>query len=98
VVNFTRALALDHGRDGVRVNSVCPTVTLTPMTGSMRDDKKLMAKVCERIPLGRPAMPDDIAAVIAFLASTDASFITGVNLPVDGGVTASNGQANMQGV
>jgi meso-butanediol dehydrogenase/(S,S)-butanediol dehydrogenase/diacetyl reductase len=98
VVNFTRALALDHGRDGVRVNSVCPTVTLTPMTGSMRDDKKLMAKVCERIPLGRPAMPDDIAAVIAFLASADAGFITGVNLPVDGGVTASNGQANMQSV
>lgn len=98
VVNFTRALALDHGRDGVRVNSVCPTVTLTPMTGSMRDDKKLMAKLAERIPLGRPAMPDDIAAVITFLASRDAGFITGVNLPVDGGVTASNGQPNMQGV
>jgi meso-butanediol dehydrogenase/(S,S)-butanediol dehydrogenase/diacetyl reductase len=97
VVNFTRALALDHGRDGVRVNAVCPTVTLTPMTGSMRDDKKLMAKLCERIPLGRPAMPTDIAAVIAFLASEDASFVTGVNLPVDGGVTASNGQPNMQG-
>jgi meso-butanediol dehydrogenase/(S,S)-butanediol dehydrogenase/diacetyl reductase len=96
VVNLTRALALDHGRDGIRVNSVCPTVTLTPMTGSMRNDKKLMAKLCERIPLGRPAVPSDIAAVIAFLASEDAGFVTGVNLPVDGGVTASNGQPNMQ--
>lgn len=96
VVNFTRALALDHGRDGVRVNSVCPTVTLTPMTGTLRDDKKRMAKLCERIPLGRPAMPSDIASAIAFLASDDASFITGVNLPVDGDVTASNGQPDMQ--
>jgi meso-butanediol dehydrogenase / (S,S)-butanediol dehydrogenase / diacetyl reductase len=97
VVNFTRALALDHGGDGVRVNSVCPTVTLTPMTGSLRNDRKLMAKLRERIPLGRPALPADIAAVITFLASDDAGFVTGVNLPVDGGVTASNGQANMQG-
>jgi meso-butanediol dehydrogenase/(S,S)-butanediol dehydrogenase/diacetyl reductase len=95
VVNFTRALALDHGSDGVRVNSVCPTVTLTPMTGSLRDDPELMAKLCERIPLGRLALPADIASAIAFLASDDASFITGVNLPVDGGVSASNGQPNM---
>jgi meso-butanediol dehydrogenase / (S,S)-butanediol dehydrogenase / diacetyl reductase len=97
VANFTRALALDHGRDGVRANAVCPTVTLTPMTGSLRDNKELMAKLCERIALGRPAMPADVAAAICFLASDDASFITGVNLPVDGGVTASNGQPNMQG-
>jgi meso-butanediol dehydrogenase/(S,S)-butanediol dehydrogenase/diacetyl reductase len=97
VVNFTRALALDHGADGVRVNSVCPTVTLTRMSGSLSDNKKLMAKLRERIPLGRPAMPEDIAAAITFLASEDAGFITGVNLPVDGGVTASNGQPNMQG-
>jgi meso-butanediol dehydrogenase/(S,S)-butanediol dehydrogenase/diacetyl reductase len=97
VVNLTRALALDHGPDGVRVNSVCPTLTLTPMAGDVKKDKKLMAKLKERIPLGRPAEPEDIAAAIAFLASDDASFITGVNLPVDGGVTASNGQPNMQG-
>jgi meso-butanediol dehydrogenase/(S,S)-butanediol dehydrogenase/diacetyl reductase len=90
-------VALDHGGDGVRVNSVCPTVTVTPMTGSLRGNKKLMAKVRDRTPLGRPALPADIAAVITFLASDDAGFVTGVNLPVDGGVTASNGQANMQG-
>ncbi len=95
VVNLTRALALDHGRDGVRVNSVCPTVTLTSMTGPMADDEERMGRVCERIPLGRPGQPSDIAAVIAFLASDDAGFITGVNLPVDGGLTASNGQPNM---
>ena len=96
VVNFTRALALDHGPDGVRVNSVCPTVTLTPMAGDLEKDKKTMAKLRERIPLGRPAKPADIASAILFLASDDAAFITGVNLPVDGGVTASNGQPSMQ--
>jgi len=96
VVNLTRALALDHGKDGVRVNAVCPTVTLTPMSGAVHEDEKLMAKLRERIPLGRPAVPEDIAAVITFLASADADFVTGVNMPVDGGVTASNGQPNMQ--
>ena len=96
-MNFTRALALDHGGDGVRVNSVCPTVTLMPMTGDMRNNKELMTKLTERIPLGRPAEPADIAAVITFLASEDAGFVTGVNLPVDGGVSASNGQPKMQG-
>ncbi|MHB8283328.1 MAG: meso-2,3-butanediol dehydrogenase [Caulobacteraceae bacterium] len=92
VVNFTRASALDLAADGVRVNSVCPSFTLTGMTDEMKDDQALMAKFMERIPLGRAAEPEDIAAVVAFLASDDARFVTGVNLPVDGGVTASNGQ------
>lgn len=95
IVNFTRALALDHGADGVRVNCVCPSLTLTPMTADMQRDRKLMAKFKERIALGRGADPREIAAVIAFLASEDASFVTGVALPVDGGLTASNGQPNM---
>ncbi|MCY0389725.1 SDR family NAD(P)-dependent oxidoreductase [Robbsia sp. Bb-Pol-6] len=94
VTNFTRALALDHGADGVRVNAVCPTMTMTDMTADMKDDKALMAKFAERIPLGRPGQPDDIALAILFLASDDARFVTGVNLPVDGGLSASNGQPN----
>ncbi|RYG08853.1 MAG: SDR family oxidoreductase [Burkholderiales bacterium] len=92
IVNLTRSMAMDHGRQGVRVNAVCPSLTLTPMTEDMQDDPALMEKFNERIALGRPARPAEIAAAIAFLASDDASFITGVNLPVDGGVTASNGQ------
>lgn len=92
VVNFTRACALDLAPYGVRVNSVCPSLTLTGMTTGMEEDAALMDKFRERIPLGRPAQPEDIAAVVAFLASDDARFVTGVNLPVDGGLTASNGQ------
>ncbi len=92
LVNLVRALALDNGRHGVRVNSVCPSLTITDMTGGMTDDKELMARFMDRIPLGRAAEANEVASVIAFLASDDAAFVTGVNLPVDGGVGASNGQ------
>ena len=92
VVNLTRALALDLGPRGVRVNSVCPSLTRTGMTRHMLEDEKLVAKFCERIPLGRVCEPEEVAAVIAFLACEVASFSNGVNRPGDGGVSASNGQ------
>lgn len=92
VSNLTRALALDYGRDGVRVNAVCPSLTRTDLTESMFEDQALIDKFRERIALGRIAEPDDIAAAIVMLASDDARFVTGVNLPVDGGLSASNGQ------
>jgi meso-butanediol dehydrogenase/(S,S)-butanediol dehydrogenase/diacetyl reductase len=92
VNNLTRAMAMDHGKDGVRVNAVCPSLTRTGMTEDMMDDDKLIAKFNERFALEGPGEPEDVAAVIAFLASDDARFVTGVNLPVDGGMSASNGQ------
>ena len=64
------------------------------MTASLVSHQRLMEKIVDRIPLGRAAKPEEIASVIAFLASEDASFVNGVNLPVDGGVTASTGHAN----
>jgi meso-butanediol dehydrogenase / (S,S)-butanediol dehydrogenase / diacetyl reductase len=95
VSNLTRALALEFGGRGVRINAVAPSLTESELTEDMLDDGDLMAKFKDRIPLGRAATPDDIAGVIAFLASDDARFVNGVVLPVDGGVTASNGQPNM---
>ncbi len=92
VTNLTRALALEYGSRGVRVNAVNPSLTMTEMTAGMKDDTGLMAKFADRIPLGRGAAPEEVADVIAFLASDDARFVSGVNLPVDGGLGASNGQ------
>ncbi len=57
VTNFTRALAMDHGRDSVRVNAVCPSLTRTEMTKDMYADKALMDKFAERIPLGGAPSP-----------------------------------------
>ncbi|EEZ85124.1 conserved hypothetical protein [Vibrio alginolyticus 40B] len=90
VVNLTRAMALDHGADGVRINAVCPSLVKTNMTNGWPQD--IRDKFNERIALGRAAEPEEIASVVTFLASDDASFINGVNLPVDGGTTASDGQ------
>ena len=92
VTNFTRALALDEAKHGVRVNAVNPSYTKTPMTSGMAEQPELIRKFEERIPMGRGGEPDDVAGVVAFLASDDARFVTGVNLPVDGGLSASNGQ------
>lgn len=93
VVNLTRALALDHGSAGVRVNSVCPCLVKTNMAASWPESAQ--AKFTDRVTLGRIPQPEEIASVIAFLASDDAGFITGVNLPVDGGATASDGQPRL---
>lgn len=92
VSNMTRAMAMDAARHGVRVNAVNPSLTRTGMTEDMVNDPELVAKFKERMPLGAPADPEGVAAAMAFLASDDARLITGVNLPVDAGLMASNGQ------
>ena len=97
VSNFTRSLALDLGGQGVRVNAVAPSVTDTGMASFLTGNEEMMAKFRNRSPLGRAARPEEIASAIAFLLSDEASFINGVNLPVDGGVSASNGQPNFSG-
>lgn len=92
VSNMVRAMAMDMGKHGVRVNAVNPSFTKTGMTEDMVNDPELVAKFKERMPLGAPEDPEGVAAAMAFLASEDARLITGVNLPVDAGLMASNGQ------
>lgn len=97
VTNFTHSLALELGGQGVRINAVAPTITDTDMATFVTESEEMMAMVRNRIPLGRAAKPEEVAASIAFLLSEDASFITGAILPVDGGVMASSGQPNFLG-
>ena len=88
VIAMTRALAAELA-PGIRVNAVCPGAVETPMTdGTLRDSAgAVIPAIVNRYALGRPAAPDEIAAGILFLTAHESSFVTGVNLAVDGGRT-----------
>ena len=92
VVLLTKAMALDHARDGVRINCVCPGSVDTPMLRGEMEEMGGVAAVLplfeDKHPIGRIASPEEIAAAVLYLASDDAGFVTGVALPVDGGLTA----------
>ncbi|MCJ7478632.1 MAG: SDR family oxidoreductase [Candidatus Nanohaloarchaeota archaeon QJJ-7] len=88
VVNLTRSVADDLAQYNIRVNSICPGFVDTPMTDEALKDGDFKDHVLNNTPLGRVAQPEEIAGVAVFLASEEASYITGVNLPVDGGWTS----------
>jgi meso-butanediol dehydrogenase/(S,S)-butanediol dehydrogenase/diacetyl reductase len=90
VTMLTKAMALDHAKEGVRVNAIAPGPTETPMLQSVMTPEELR-RFGEAMPIGRTARPDEIAAAAVFLASDDASYVTGAIFPVDGGQTAKVG-------
>lgn len=92
VVQLTRAMAIDHASDHIRVNCVCPGPVETPLLkriiATSKNPKEERAHISESIPLSRIAQPEEIANVILFLASDESSFMTGAAVAVDGGWSA----------
>ena len=89
VIALTRQLALDYAGRGIRVNCVCPGPTLTPrLRRYLESGAAAAADLMANVPMGRFAEPDEIAATVLFLASDEASYVTGAALVVDGGQTA----------
>ena len=95
VINYTRTLALDHGKDNIRANAICPGLITTPLTEMIQDIDPLADAWNKAIPLGRAGSAEEVANLACFLASPLASYITGAEMLVDGGLGVSNGQPNI---
>jgi 2-keto-3-deoxy-L-fuconate dehydrogenase len=90
VIALTRALAIDHVGDGIRVNAVCPGTVDSPWVRRLVDEAgESLDALRARQPMGRLGMPDEIAAAVLYLASDSAAFVTGSELVIDGGLTAA---------
>lgn len=96
---YTKALAMDHAVDRIRVNSVSPGFILTDRSSARAGSREAAAAISgPRHLLGRPGSPEEVAAAVAFMASSDASFVTGTDLLVDGGYVAFKGRLGQDGV
>lgn len=88
VEGFTKAMAIEWGPKGIRVNTICPTFILTPLTRPTFDNPERAAWIRDKIKLGRPGEVEDIMGAVTFLATDASALVTGTSLLVDGGWTA----------
>ena len=89
IVQLTKSLAMAWAKDGIRVNAIAPGWIETEMTRPVREDAARSKAILDRTPMGRWGTPDDVAGAAVFLCSSEAAFITGAVLPVDGGYSAA---------
>jgi meso-butanediol dehydrogenase/(S,S)-butanediol dehydrogenase/diacetyl reductase len=92
VVNYTRAAALEVAREGIRINAVCPGPIETALAAPLLRRQEVASAYARSVPMGRVGRAEEVAAAAAFLASDDASYVTGAMLVVDGGLLAGTGQ------
>lgn len=92
LITFTKSIALDYGKKGIRANTICPAFIETDLNrehlNELRKDEKKWKRVMDAHPIGRLGTPEDVANAALFLVSDEASWITGIDLPVDGGYLA----------
>ncbi len=99
VLNLTRATAIEYARKGIRCNAVCPgPIATPPMRKLEKRIPEIMGRVHEAVPMGRMGEPDEIANVVLFLASDEASYVTGAFIVADGGMSAYTGMPSFTGL
>ena len=93
VMQLTKAMALDHAHENIRVNCICPAIVDTPLIKELAarqpDPEAFRRSRAQQIPIGRMGKPEDVASLAVFLASDESSWLTGASLPLDGGFTAA---------
>ena len=95
VINYTRTLALDHGPENIRATAVCPGFIETPLTALTSSVEEIHNTWIDGIALGRGGKAEEVANLAAFLLSPAASYITGTEIVIDGGLGSSNNQPNL---
>ena len=88
LLQLTRSLSVDHGRQGIRVNAVCPGLIDTPMADWIRHDASAMADFDASLPAGRIGTPEEVADVVSFLVGPSSTYMHGATVMVDGGISA----------